>query len=148
MDKIDVPQQDETETDKKDVNNDNEKLDINKIIEKQMKAFQDSFIEQFNKEYSDKLDKLKNDNIELESKKQRILISEELRTNGLDGSLIDLVYDDDIEIVKARISQLNKVIETEALKIVDEKFRNNSYIPGGNSEIPNINNENKPKYFI
>lgn len=132
---------------KDDAPKDNNELKINELIEKQMKAFQDNFITQFNKEYSDKLTKLQSDNLELEEKKQRLIIGEELRDADLDGSLIDFVYDKDIEVSKIKITQLKELIEVAAERKITERLKLNAYTPPTNVEGFTQNKE-KPKYFL
>lgn len=122
---------------------------IKELIEKQMEVFKDTFISQFNKEYSDKLTKLENDNLELEEKKQRLIVGEELRNAGLDGSLIDFVYDKDIAVSKMKINQLKEIIEVETNRKVLERFKESSYVPPSNYDggfTPG--NKNKPSYFL
>lgn len=127
--------------------NGNNELGVKELIENQMKVFQNNFITQFNKEYSDKLTKLQSDNLELEGKKQRLIIGEELRAADLDGSLIDFVYDKDIEVSKMKITQLKELINAAAERKVHNKLKEFSYVPGSNDENF-IQNKEKPKYFI
>jgi hypothetical protein len=122
---------------------------IKELMQKQMKEFQDGLIAQLEKDYKEKLAKIQNDSHELEEKKQRLAISEELRAVGMDGGLIDFVYDKDIEISKGKIKQLKELIEIEINKGIQERLKASSYVPPkseGNSQYDN--NITKPKYFV
>ena len=121
---------------------------INELIEKQMEAFKDTFISQFNKEYSDKLTKLENGNLELEEKKQRLIVSEELRNAGLEGDWIDFAYDKDLEICKMKIIQIKAMIKVEVDKGIQERLKT-SYVPPTNYAGKfTQNNKDKPSYFV
>lgn len=146
---IEIDSQEGSNIPSKDLNTDGEnEFKINEIIEKQMEAFKDTFMAQFNKEYSEKLSKFKSDNLELEEKKQRLAVGEELRIAGLDGDWMDFVYDKDFEISKMKITRLEGLIKSEVDKGVLERFKEANYIPPPSSKEINIRSTNKPKYFL
>ncbi|GAA0780028.1 hypothetical protein GCM10008908_39430 [Clostridium subterminale] len=133
----------------KDVKTDGEnEFKINEIIEKQMEAFKNTFMAQFNEEYSHKLDKLKSDNLELEEKKQRFAVSEELRIEGLDGDWIDFAYNKDFEISKMKITQLKGLIDKEVQKGVLNRLRAGSYVPPEDHGGDFTPSKDKPQYFL
>ncbi|MCB2309422.1 hypothetical protein LGL08_23030 [Clostridium estertheticum] len=122
---------------------------MNEMIALQMKTFQENLMTQLNGEYTEKLNKLNDDNSELEDKKQRLAVAETLRASNMDGGLIDFVFDKDPEIVKAKIKQLDDLIKLEADRNVMARFKAHSYIPpndnGGGFSAPS---KDKPKYFV
>ncbi|WP_461207827.1 hypothetical protein [Clostridium sp. DL1XJH146] len=124
-------------------------FDINKMIADQLGVFQNDFITQINAEYKEKFEKLKKDIDDIEKKKKKLAIIEELKTEGLDSSLIEFVYDDNIEIAKLKIAQIKKIIMIGIEQGIELKLKTSSYIPGGSSDNLNDNiDKNKPKYFV
>jgi len=130
---------------KGDENNDK----MNEMIALQMKTFQENLMAQFDGDFKEKLSKLESDKSELEEKKQRLVVMEALRESNLDSSLIDFVYDKDIEISKVKMKQLGDIIAIEVQKGVFDRFKKSSYTPpsdnGGGFSAPG---KEKPKYFV
>lgn len=132
-----------------DKNTDPETLKINEIIQKQIGTFQDSFIKKFNEEYQDKLSKLKSDQNELSEKKQQLAVIDELKTAKMDSSLIDFVYDKDIEVSKIKIKQLSDLITVEVQRGIEDRLRKNAYTPPKGTDNTNFSsNFKKPKYVV
>jgi ABC-type phosphate transport system substrate-binding protein len=103
---------------------------INDLIQKQMKNL-------FDNEYKDKFSELQTSQNELEDKKQHIAVLDEMKAAGMDSSLIDFVYDKDIEASKLKIKQLKGLIDTEVQKGVEARMKNN-YIPPTNHEYTKL----------
>jgi len=122
--------------------------DLNANMEKQMQIFKENFMAQFDDEYKEKITKLNSDNGELEERKQRLAVSEEIRALGIDSNFIDFVYDKDIEISKVKIKQLEGMIKSEADKETNKRMRVNSYTPPKNNGNITTKGKSKPKYFI
>lgn len=121
--------------------------EINELIQKQLKAFQEEFKKQFDNEYKSKLAELQNNQNELEEKKQYLKVIDELKAANMDSGLIDFVYDRDIEVSKVKIKQLKDLITVEVQKGVEERIKQISYTPpNSNGNIDT--NKPKPRYFI
>lgn len=132
-----------------DKNKSPENLKINEIIQEQIEAFKKDIKKQFDDEYKSKLSDLQNSKNELEEKKHRIAIMDELKAVNMDSSLIDFVYDKDIEASKIKIKQLDKIIKAEVQKGVEERIHSSIYIPPKNDENADFNSrKTKPRYFI
>jgi hypothetical protein len=127
-----------------DNNSDNK---INELIQTQLQIFQKSLKKQLDDDYNNKLSKLQSSQSELEEKKQHLAIIDELKTANMDSSLIDFVYDKDIEISKVKIKQLSDLIKAEVQKGIEERLKQNVYIPPINHGDVDTRKP-KPKYFI
>lgn len=121
-------------------------FNINAMIASQLEAFQSTFINQINEDYSAKLKELQKDKDKLEKTKTKLAIIEELKAAGLDSGLIDFVYDDDQEVAKLKIEQIKKLINSGIEKGIEEKLKLSSYIPPTSSSVDE--RKSKPKYFL
>lgn len=122
---------------------------INEIIEKQFGTLKDDFMKKFSSEYGDKISKLQSSQKELDEKKQRLAVIDELKAAKMDSSLIDYVYDKDIEISKVKIKQLGDLIAAEVQKGVEERIKSSSYVPPENDNNSDfLGNFKRPKYVV
>lgn len=121
---------------------------INDIVKKQMEQFQTQFMEQFQQQFGDKINKFENDKKEFQNAKQKHAIKELLMQNSLEGELLDYVYDDDIEVAKIKIDEINTIINNRVEKIIIDRLKESSYIPPSNGENFESNNFKKPSYMV
>ncbi|MBU3208043.1 DUF4355 domain-containing protein [Clostridium algidicarnis] len=127
--------------------------EINQIIKTQMAEIQEKlqadFMEKFNLEFSGKIDNFENEKKEFQSVKQKHAIKELLLENNLESNFLDFVYDDDIEVSKLKLAELNTIIDNRVQNAVNERFKQYSYIPPSSGEtfIPD-NGYVKPPYIL
>lgn len=119
---------------------------INELIQKQFGALKDDFMKKFTTEYDDKISKLQSSQKELDEKKQRLAVLDELKAAKMDSSLIDYVYDKDIEVSKVKIKQLSGLITAEVKKGIEERLKG-TYKPHQNN-TNTLGGFKKPKYVV
>ncbi|NFT04102.1 hypothetical protein FDF18_12495 [Clostridium sporogenes] len=122
--------------------------DINDIVKKQMEQFQTQFMEQFQEQFNDKINKFEDDKKDFQSAKQKHQIKELLMENNLESNLLDYVYDNDVEVVKLKINEINTIINNRVEKIVTDRLKENSYTPPSSNESFNNDRFNKPSYMV
>lgn len=121
---------------------------INDIVKKQMEQFQTQFTEQFQKQFNDKINKFEDDKKDFQTTKQKHQVKELLMESNLESNLLDYVYDNDVEVVKLKIDEINTIINNRAEKIVMGRLKENSYIPPSKGESFNNERFNKPSYMV
>ncbi|WP_282804458.1 hypothetical protein [Clostridium tetani] len=121
---------------------------INDIVKKQMEQFQTQFMEKFQEQFHEKINNFENDKKEFQNAKQRHAIKELLMENNLEGELLDYVYNDDVEVAKLKINEINTIINNRVEKIVMNRLKENSYIPPSKGESFNNERFNKPSYMV
>lgn len=121
---------------------------INDIVKKQIEQFQTQFIEQFQDQFNDKINKFENDKRDFQNEKKKHEIKELLMENNLEGELLDYVYDEDLEVVKLKIGEINTIINNRVEKIITNRLRENAYIPPSGNESSNNDKFKKPSYMV
>lgn len=143
----DKPKDKPKDTDKKA---DPEAEKINALIQEHLSTFGDNFIKKFNEQYEGKLSQLKSDCAELDEKKQHMAVLDEMKTAKMDSSLIDFVYDKDIEVSKVKIEQLNKLITEEVQRGVETRLKGLAYTPPADAGDSNFSGSQykRPSYVV
>ncbi|NFL54350.1 hypothetical protein FDB79_01765 [Clostridium botulinum] len=68
--------------------------------------------------------------------------------SNLESNLLDYVYDNDVEVAKLKINEINTIINNRVERMITDRLKENSYTPPSNGESFNNDRFNKPSYIV
>lgn len=119
--------------------------DFDKIVENKINEMKESFLNELKLQ----ADTLNSEKESFKTEKNRLVVTELLRTNNIPLGFIDYIYDDNLEIVNQKILEIGVLVQELVNKGIETRLKTSNYTPGGDSNtLVQDSNFEKPSYMV